>query len=125
MKQRQLKLKKKGSKALLSKEMLIRCQDLAIVGTQQDWQLYLRCAPLFWRKIEHWVNTFINADLMDYDYLLNYGEIAGKNLEEYTSAEVLTALSYYICANRWQKGIFLQMIANGTIEKLVRHLQKY
>lgn len=74
-------------------------------------------------KAEIWVNKFVNAGLLDYNYLLNYDKLAAKPLANYTRDEVITAISFYICYSRFQAGLFLRVVKDGTLEKLVGRLK--
>ena len=74
-------------------------------------------------KVETWINKFISAGLLDYNYLINYDKLEDKPLASYTRDEIITAISFYICYNRYQAGLFFQVVKDGTMSKLVQRLK--
>lgn len=72
-----------------------------------------------------WVNKFYELELSDINYLTNYKSIENKEINELTLDEILTELTFYIRQDRFCTGLLANEIKNGTLEKLIKHLDEF
>lgn len=108
--------------SLPEQEINALCHNIPVLKLKKDLS-NLAARRIALAKVERWINKFINAGLLDYNYLVNYDKLADKPVAGYTRDEIITAISFYICYNRFQSGLFLQVVKDGTLEKLVQRLK--
>lgn len=61
--------------------------------------------------------------IFDMDYVNNYEKIKDKNIEDYTTDEVLTALTRIIRSDRFVSGELYSRVKDGTVLKLLEKLK--
>lgn len=72
-----------------------------------------------------WVNKFYELELSDINYIDNHKCIENKEINELTLDEILTELTFYIRQDRFCTGLLANEIKNGTLEKLIKHLDEF
>ena len=76
------------------------------------------------QNVDEWIKQMYDLELADQNYLENYKEIEGKNLETLTIDEILTIFTFYIRGERFGEGFIDKGIKDGTLVKLSKRLNK-